>query len=697
MSLAVEGPQPFFDDVVDHMAAVCSAPIAIVVLTNVPRQWVSGVDQGKGGEVDPSTTFDALRLMGDENRVVNDTATQPDFPTDSVDARRSQIRAYIAERMVHAEEVVGHIYLADRAPREWSDADIAYMGRLSRLMVAQAEARSMIAERDRRIELERELAAADGLYRTVVEHMTEGVVLLSPDGVIEAANEVACSVLGVSLEELKGTMPTDPRWRPVKEDGTPLKPEENPVVRALATHLPQLGVLAGIDREDGERRWLEINVVPVFGRADSGAEADAETVRVATTFRDVTEKYRQERLLIEAREAAEREAESKQQFLSSMSHEIRTPLNGVVGLAQALKMTSLDAEQLDLVETILDSSATLTALVNDVLDLSKIEAGKFEIVRAEHDVGEFLRRQSRLWMPRAREKGLELRLSTDSSLPDRLAFDGVRVQQCLNNLISNAVKFTSEGGVTLNIESSPQADGDQLVTIKVKDTGSGLDEATLSRLFQPFTQADALVAGKHGGTGLGLSITRKLAELMGGAAGASSEKGKGSEFFFSFVASPPGDVRAPGPGDEAAAASPEEEAKADSGGLRVLVVDDNAMNRKVAVLLLKPLNAETVQAANGLEALEAMQAERFDAVLLDMHMPVLDGVDTIARIRASGEDWSKTPVIAVTADASFGEAKRFVTLGLDGYLPKPLDAGELQAAVRHVTDPAAAEELRAAG
>ncbi len=418
--------------------------------------------------------------------------------------------------------------------------------------------------------------------------------------------------------------------------------------------------------------------------------------QVVSTFTDVTDERARDAYLMEALTAAERAAVSKQKFLADMSHEIRTPLNGVVGIAQALKMTNLDEEQADLVETILQSSATLTTLLNDVLDLSKIEAGKFEILRSEQDIAEFARRQMQLWKPRAQEKGLGLDLVIDVDVPPRLAFDGVRVQQCLNNLISNAVKFTSSGSVSLKIECAERAGGERMVTMSVSDTGPGMDEETLGRLFQPFTQADGSVATEHGGTGLGLSIARRLAKLMGGDASATSTPGKGSVFRFSFSAGSTSMSRLVETSSEAVE-KPAPPPPTDDGRLRVLVVDDNPVNRQVAVLFLKPLNAIVVQASNGQEALDAMETHRFDIVLLDMHMPVLDGPGAIAKIRASKEDWSSTPVLAVTADAMTGDKERYLSLGLDGYLPKPLNAKDLTAEIDRLTNRSEKSGLRAAG
>lgn len=381
--------------------------------------------------------------------------------------------------------------------------------------------------------------------------------------------------------------------------------------------------------------------------------------------------------LAAARASAEAANQSKSEFLASMSHELRTPLNGVLGMAQILHMSLRDGAQRDQVKTILDSGRTLTAILNDILDLSKIEAGKLDISPIDDDLPHALRRIVHLFEPQAREKGLALTLSIDDRAPRWMRFDPLRVRQCVANLVSNAVKFTDKGRVDIEIGATETAAGFDVV-ITVRDTGVGMDEATLAKLFTPFTQADATVTRRFGGTGLGLTITRRLARMMGGDVVARSAPGLGTTMTLSLAT-------------EKAAEAPRERAPDDPSdrrgagavlqGKTVLIVDDIAVNRQVAALFLAPFGAKIIHAASGAEALAVVEREAIDAILMDVQMPEMDGYETTRRIRALGGRAGAAPIIALTAEAMEGDREKCLAAGMDDYAPKPLDARSLLAAI----------------
>ncbi len=425
-----------------------------------------------------------------------------------------------------------------------------------------------------------------------------------------------------------------------------------------------------IYRPDGEGRWMRL-----FIRVQRNAAG--ENVRAVGLMLDIHAQKQQELALIEAKVQAESATTAKSNFLASMSHEIRTPLNGILGMAQVLAGDELTPAQKERVNVISESGATLTALLNDVLDISKIEAGKLEIAQIDGDLSQTVERVRQLFISRAGERGLTVALEVADNVPRRLRYDPVRVRQCVSNLVSNAIKFTERGGITIRMSAAPEPTGDCCIHISVVDTGIGMDEETLSRIFGAFTQADASITRRFGGTGLGLAITRQLSRLMGGDVRVESRVGEGSTFHVSFVA-----------GQSAAQPAAAESAGADEAsteasklkpimGARVLLVDDNAVNRQVVKLFITQLAPKIVEAANGEEALARLREQPFDIVLLDVHMPVMDGKEAIKRIRASNEAWRDIPVIALTADAMSGDRERYLGMGMSDYISKPIDAREL--------------------
>lgn len=396
---------------------------------------------------------------------------------------------------------------------------------------------------------------------------------------------------------------------------------------------------------------------------------------------DVTELRARERELLEARKKAEVANEAKTAFLANISHEVRTPLNAVLGMAQVLEQSDLGPAQKEQVEAILEAGKTLLAVVNDVLDISKIEAGRFEISPIEKDLRHVMRRTCRIWEPRAVEKGLDFDLRIAPDLPGLLRFDPVRVRQCVANLISNAIKFTKDGAVTVEVGWRAKEAKDVAVTIAVQDTGIGLDDETITRLFTPFTQADASVSRTHGGTGLGLAIARQLAQLMGGDVTVESQPGKGSCFTFEFAAVPAEEVKGGKRALRKLDTLPEVGWRE---GLKVLLADDHPLNRKVARLFLEPFGVCVEEACNGKEALALLEKSAFDVLLLDAYMPELDGLETLKRLRASGESWASMPVIALTADAMTGDRERYLAAGMDGYVAKPIDQRALASEISRV-------------
>jgi signal transduction histidine kinase/CheY-like chemotaxis protein len=386
---------------------------------------------------------------------------------------------------------------------------------------------------------------------------------------------------------------------------------------------------------------------------------------------------------------------AKSEFLASMSHEIRTPLNGILGMAQALEGEQLSPSQREMVVTILDSGTTLTAILNDVLDLSKIEAGKLDISYVDDNFRRNLVRLHKLFAPLANDKGLECELDIDPRIPDRLSFDPIRVRQCVSNLMSNAIKFTERGSVRVNVTSREGVGGIYQLCVQVADTGIGMSDQAQTGLFQAFTQADSSTTRRFGGTGLGLVITKKLAKLMGGDVLVESKEGKGSVFALTFKAMAASTLAQTSTTDPLPPPVSSGTAGKRINGVRVLVVDDNAINRRVVKTFLSPHEVSVAEAENGEQALEKLAGACFDLVLLDVHMPVMDGTEAIRRIRAANETWRNIPVIALTADAMSGDREKYLAMGMTSYVSKPINRQVLLDEISRVLDASVSDALGA--
>ncbi len=380
------------------------------------------------------------------------------------------------------------------------------------------------------------------------------------------------------------------------------------------------------------------------------------------------------------RNRAEAASQAKTDFLAAMSHELRTPMNAVLGSANLLSRTGLSAEQTSLVTMLTDGGAVLMHVLNDVLDLAKIEAGKLDIDPANVDLHDFVRRCSALWRPRAEDKGLDLRLEISPGTPQYLVLDASRCGQIIFNLISNALKFTESGAVALQVGASP-VDGDSVdLTISVVDTGMGMTRETQAELFGAFRQADSSITRRFGGTGLGLSISQKLANMMGGDISVQSELGAGSRFTLKIKCGL-GHAIVPA---LASAADPNDDLLPSA---RILVAEDNLSNQRIIEMFLQPIGADVTIVDDGQQALDALAVAPFDLVLMDMQMPVMDGLEATRRLRAGGGVNARIPVLALTANVMDAHREACRDAGMTGHIAKPIDARVLLAAVIQAIDP----------
>ena len=393
--------------------------------------------------------------------------------------------------------------------------------------------------------------------------------------------------------------------------------------------------------------------------------------------RDVSERISQERALLEARDKAEEATRAKSEFLALMSHEIRTPLNGLLGISELLNSTRLDSQQKEFVDIIRLSGEALLQVINDVLDFSKIEANRMQLENAPFRLKEVVEESLTILSSRAKEKGLVLEAELSSAVPEVVVGDKVRLRQVLLNLIGNAIKFTEQGSVKVVIVPRDKSRNGVVLGFEVRDTGVGIDLEKAKGLFSAFTQADASTFRKYGGSGLGLTICKNIVELMGGKIWVESQPGEGSSFFFTIHAGLSDTTELPA-GQQRSPASNDGRPLAEQAPLRILLVEDNDINRLLAVKLLERLGYQVVSAADGKEAYTLAQQHTFDLVFMDVQMPEWDGLEATRHIRADLPRQHQPIIVAMTAFAGAEDRKACLVAGMDDYVSKPITTGDLE-------------------
>jgi signal transduction histidine kinase/CheY-like chemotaxis protein len=416
--------------------------------------------------------------------------------------------------------------------------------------------------------------------------------------------------------------------------------------------------------DDQRERWFRISGAPSF-------DASGTFQGYRGVGSDVTELYL-------AKAHAEEASKTKSMFLANMSHEIRTPLNGVLGMAEVLETSLETADQKRMIGTIRRSGEALLLILNDILDMSKIEAGKLELETVAFNPAEIAGRVQDVHTLLAEEKGIEFEVLLGSGADALRLGDPHRVQQILHNLISNAIKFTEAGEVVVKLSGK----ADRPLSIEVRDTGIGMTPEQVARLYEEFTQADSSVTRRYGGTGLGMAITHNLVAMMGGRVEVDSVPGRGTTIRISLPLPP-------APKAQAAAEDHPRRAPVSLAGLRILAADDNATNCAVMQLMLEGCGAEVTLASDGARAVQAWQPGRFDAVLLDIAMPHMDGPTALAELRRleAQHGCPPGPIIAVTANAMAHQIAEYVVMGFDTCVAKPINATDLSNAIRTLVGP----------
>ncbi|OGS97786.1 MAG: hypothetical protein A3H99_09295 [Gallionellales bacterium RIFCSPLOWO2_02_FULL_59_110] len=519
-----------------------------------------------------------------------------------------------------------------------------------------------------------------------VENSPASVVITGLDGAIEYVNPKFTKVTGYTAQEAIGQNP-----RILKSGALSPKFYEKMWLTILAGEVWQ-GEFHN-KKKNGEDYFEAATISPI--RDDQGSVTHFVAVK-----EDITERKRTEQQLKKSMAAAEAANRAKSEFLANMSHEIRTPMNAIIGFSHLCLQSGLKPEQQDYLEKVYRSANSLLGIINDILDFSKVEAGKMEVEKTPFRLDDVLRNAADIAGVRATEKGLALHFDKEQGIPQTLVGDPLRLGQVLNNLIGNAVKFTGEGEVAVGVRMESQTPGHVVLGFTVRDTGIGLTQEQIGRLFQSFSQADTSTTRKYGGTGLGLAISARFVELMGGTMWVESTPEQGSVFAFNLPFVCPHEETVPEPGRSGAPSG--NGSLAGLSGLRVLLVEDNELNRQLATALLARAGIEACPVCDGAEAIQAAQQQAFDAVLMDVQMPTMDGLEATRRIRENPA-LAGLPIIAMTANVMVGDRDRCLAAGMNDYIAKPIQHNVLYATLARWTkrtvllEPAAAAARHVSG
>jgi len=495
------------------------------------------------------------------------------------------------------------------------------------------------------------LQRSEEKYQRIITNMNLGLMEVDTEGIVQYVNQSFSEMSGYKLSEILG-----------KSSSEILLDEENMAFIDSKIESRKTGESdtyeVAVRNKEGEERWWLISGAPLYNEV--GAVSGSIGIHL-----DLTEHKNLEKELLESKQETERTAKIKEVFLANMSHEIRTPMNGIIGMTRMLFRTELSEKQQFYLDIIKSASDNLMVILNDILDLSKIEAGKFTIEKEAFDFSKMLHHARHVMLPKAEESGLEIEVKVAPEINPSFFGDSHRITQVLLNLIGNSIKFTPEGVILIQAELIGNTVDRQLISIAVKDHGYGMDQEFLDKIFEKFTQEGSSTARKFGGTGLGMNICKELVELMDGNISVESEKGKGTTVT----------VQLPLDLHEGMINSTIEEIDSDSvnhlKGKNILIAEDNSMNQMVVEATLEPYEMNLTFVENGAEVIDVLQTEEFDLILMDVQMPVMDGLQATEIIRDRLK--MDIPIIALTANVIEGDERKYLNIGMNDFVPKPFE------------------------
>ena len=642
-------PEQQFDDLVEVAKALTGSKIALISLVDADRQWFKAKCGLNANSTGRDVAFCDHTIRSSSVMWVEDATRDARFADNPLVTGDPHIRFYAGAPLQVAGHNIGTLCVIDDSPKAFNPMIAEALAALGRAVAARLEAR-----KDERI--------AASLLATA----TDAIVCADSAGKIAFWNAAAERMFGWRSSEALGR-PLDilaPERRKAACNAAleSLRRTGEAPMGGRSLELPAL-------RKDGTEFPIEVALAVWGSQGQMGT---------GCIIRDCSERKAAEHALATAKTAAEAANVAKSAFLANMSHEIRTPLNGVLGMSQAIAAGELSPLQRDRLEVVLRSGQNLLGILNDVLDLSKIEAGHLEIEAISFSLENLVTDVQLHFEVSAAAKGLRLGFDLSAELSAFYSGDAGRIRQVLFNLMSNAVKFTAAGLVELKVS----CDGDR-VFFCVTDSGEGISEEALPRLFQAFTQADASTTRRHGGTGLGLAVSRQLARKMGGDVNVVSQLGVGSSFTLQLPLKPLSTTKA---GSEASARV----APQSPTTLRILAAEDNPTNQLVLRTLLAQEGVELFLVENGAEALHAWRGSVFDLILMDIQMPVMDGLAAVRQIRTEEARLTaaRTPILAVTANVMNHQLAEYRDAGMDGYVSKPIDVACLFSALNAALHPA---------
>ncbi|KYG66517.1 hypothetical protein AZI86_05580 [Bdellovibrio bacteriovorus] len=655
-------PEELYTNIANLASQICETPICAVSFVDKDRQWFKSSVGLEVQEIHRETAFCAYTILQDDLLEVEDATKDERFAENQLVTDDPNIRFYAGVPLLSSKGLaLGALCVIDNKPRSLTPYQKESLKLLAKQVMLLNEQR-ILHERSRLKLFQK---------KSVISNMTSGVMAVDMNGDVMFTNQAFVDLFNLDIEpqSLEGRHYA----KLIAHYGKSRLPDVDKLIARVTEIINKNEPIYGDKIRTLEGLIIERDFVPV--------NFEGQTVGHLWVYRDVTLKIKQERMMAQSLKKAEELTALKSQFLANMSHEIRTPLNGIIGMSGLLLDLSLDKKQTELTHNIRECGESLLEIVNDILDYSKIEANKFELVSEPFNIESCIDQSLYILDHRASQKGLTLTHRAITPLPKVVIGDMGRLKQILVNLIGNAVKFTHQGQVQVKVGAEDLPNNETLLSFSVQDTGVGIPPDRMDRLFKSFSQVDSSTSRHYGGTGLGLAISKNLCELMGGSIKVQSEVGVGTTFSFTVKLKCEADESLIKKKDVSVLTfSPEA-----ASNLTILVVDDNAINRLLAVGLLQKMGFSADTATNGIEAIEAVNKKAYDIVLMDVQMPEMSGLEATDNIRKMKLE-NQPAIIALTANAMREDEEKCLAAGMNDYLSKPIQPKLLAAKIQKVID-----------